>query len=760
MGPATLPPSGSLLKNLLDAVPMRAAYLPPTIAEQWMREPGAFDQAKKLDWILFSGGPLATSIGDELCKHTVLSQIFGSLETGQAQLLVPDPPSDWEWLEFNTEDDIELREELNGAHELVLIQTEKSKPRRMLTYNFPEVEEWATGDLFIKHPTKDGLWRFIGRKDDLLVLSSGHKFQPVSMESELLGHELVTGALVVGLGRPQPALLLEVAPAGQSLSEEQLMAAIWPAIDAANDKVQEYGRISRDKVAFIKEPFSRAGKGTVIRGMTTQRFAVAIAGLYADAEGSTEDIELFQRDPHQFIQGQVKRLTRRPQIGDDEDIFSGGFDSLMTAELSRRLVAASTSGRSVVTLRDVYEHPTINALTSFIMKSAAKDSVPNSPAGVQKLVETYSTRISAGLRALHPISSGITVAILGSRGSFGTILLKKLLAMPEISKVICLNRQTTAKPSTKTDKIVDLVVDLSRPKLGLSDTDLREALSSVNLIIHNAWRVDFNLSLASFEPELIKSVVELIDLSGNLPNSPRVAFISSVAATNRWAESKPNAPVPEDVVVDPSVSAKRGYGFAKLTSEILLASAARTTGAPVTVLRPGQIGGPSAPGYGEWSRKEAIFALVQASKTMLMAPNDLPPIDWIPVNDLADIVTDLLIHDLRASTKLSTYNLVNPTQSPWTMFVKSLQKRMPDVQSVSMQDWVKALEKLAMSTTGDASQQIPALKLLDYFRSLAQESAKAPTYETHTAVANSKSMKELGAINESIMDGWLGQWGF
>lgn len=39
---------------------------------------------------------------------------------------------------------------------------------------------YDTGDLFVKHPTKDGFWKPIGRKDDLILLSNGKKERAVS----------------------------------------------------------------------------------------------------------------------------------------------------------------------------------------------------------------------------------------------------------------------------------------------------------------------------------------------------------------------------------------------------------------------------------------------------------------------------------------------------------------------------------------------------------------------------------------------------
>ena len=37
---------------------------------------------------------------------------------------------------------------------------------------------YATSDLLVPHPTKSGLWKIYGRKDDQIMLSTGEKTNP------------------------------------------------------------------------------------------------------------------------------------------------------------------------------------------------------------------------------------------------------------------------------------------------------------------------------------------------------------------------------------------------------------------------------------------------------------------------------------------------------------------------------------------------------------------------------------------------------
>lgn len=89
---------------------------------------------------------------------------------------------------------------------------------------------------------------------------------------------------------------------------------------------------------------------------------------------------------------------------------------------------------------------------------------------------------------------------------------------------------------------------------------------SVTLIIHTAWRVDFNLSLASFEPT-IRATRHLVDFarSARYASSLRLIFTSSVAAAQSWDHSK--GCCPEEIIDDASTAFGNGYGESKYAVE-------------------------------------------------------------------------------------------------------------------------------------------------------------------------------------------------
>jgi nucleoside-diphosphate-sugar epimerase len=86
------------------------------------------------------------------------------------------------------------------------------------------------------------------------------------------------------------------------------------------------------------------------------------------------------------------------------------------------------------------------------------------------------------------------------------------------------------------------------------------------VIIHNAWKLDFNLSLGSFEPN-IRGTRNLIDfaLAGPNPSCTRFLFTSTVASAQSWNQG--NGPFPEEVMPDASVAVGGGYGEGKYVTE-------------------------------------------------------------------------------------------------------------------------------------------------------------------------------------------------
>ena len=107
----------------------------------------------------------------------------------------------------------------------------------------------------------------------------------------------------------------------------------------------------------------------------------------------------------------------------------------------------------------------------------------------------------------------LNAVLTGSTGSLGTQLLKVLLADKNISTITCLDRSSNARERHENtfsrlglDEVLQSLPRVQyiqakhgEKQLGLSSTQYWELVSSVDVIIHNAWKVDFNHTLNSFK---------------------------------------------------------------------------------------------------------------------------------------------------------------------------------------------------------------------------------------------------------------------
>jgi long-subunit acyl-CoA synthetase (AMP-forming) len=132
-----------------------------------------------------------------------------------------------------------------------------------------------TSDLFIAHPTIPNAWKFIGRADDRVTLLNGEKVLPLPIEGRIVQDPLVKEAVVFGVDRAAPGLLLfrantEVA---KNLSKEEYLNRVWPSIEDANKKAEAFSQIGRDMVVVLEhdKKFPETDKSTVKRGQVCLR---------------------------------------------------------------------------------------------------------------------------------------------------------------------------------------------------------------------------------------------------------------------------------------------------------------------------------------------------------------------------------------------------------------------------------------------------------------------------------------------------------
>ena len=793
LGPADRPPTGQTVSQIMHHHRLRAVFSPPSIFEHLVQEPEALQQVRHLDFLMYAGGPLSGTTGNLLSQMTDVCQFYGQTETGPAQALVP-LRADWAYLEWHPLYNAHMEPSVDDAYEMVLYKDPRLQGIRSLSCNFPDVEEWYTNDLFRPHPIKPNLWQFHGRTDDIIVLSNGEKFNPVPSEAIIAGHPDLAAALIVGQGRFQAALLVEPK---HGVSLEVLVHNIWLTVERANSQAPGHARITKSMIEVAKpdKPFERAGKGTVIRKSTAEKFLSEIESLYLgaiprrQANGPSlavkEDIEAI----HEFVRACTDASFPMSNIKNEDDLYVLGLDSLKTIEIIKVLKdGLGAPDMSWLTPQILYTHPSVIELSKTISKhlspriaSTGEGGYPNFTREtiMTQLVQTFSQDLP--LISIVPKTaretSNLNVLLTGSTGSLGTYLLRALLNDHNVSRIYCLNRSAHARQSQAenfaelnfgdgldSERVDFIKADYGHVNLGLPKEKIEGLSNTVDVIIHNAWKVDFNHSLESFALAHLQGLRTLIDWGINSQRKPHICFISSTSSVGRWTSIYGNETlVPETSINSHEVAQKMGYAESKNVAEHILGVAKERSQVLVSILRVGQIAGPLSTA-GIWNRDEWFPSMIKTSKSLHCLPKYIQDIDWIPVDKLATIVTE--ITSFAVATDISqTYNIVNPSPVSWLSQLDTVKRRLgPDTKVVELHEWIQLLEHLD-GNNADTIAMHPSIKILDFYRRFENDMAEAsgsgrPKYCTAHGYAASKSMAGLNPVCSSWIETWLNQWGY
>ena len=811
LGPVYRPPSGEICNEILKAVKIHSIYTMPTPLEQLLLEPGGLERAGKCDFIIFSGGPLAPSTGDQVAKVTDLGQYIGSTEIGIIPGILPSPET-WRYFEFHPVFGCELEHVTEDQFELVVPHDGSLDWIRPAPYRIAP-EKWRTKDLFKQHPDKDYAYRFHGRADDIVVLGNGEKFNPVTMEAIVQGAPSVAGALIVGQGRFQAALIVEPKEDSLPKMRDDFIDQIWPWVQKANIEGPAHAQIFRSKILVTRPdtPFVRAGKGTVVRQKSTDAYSEDIDTLYTeDVDDPTTIDGLPDLQPPftvdsltKFICAYVGSLISW-EVKSDDDVFVMGMDSLQTNQIVnalRKRLRSVLPDKSLLSPKAIYHNPTPAGLAKFCLDTISSDSanvaddmktrrVQRMEDIVRRYTQDLPTGDDSGAKATRTSgrkkartdsglangtgSNHLIVALTGSTGTLGTNLLQKLLEDPEISKVYCLDRSATASERHKqgfasrdlshlldSSRVVFLKAAFGPLTFGLKDAVFKKLIAEVNIIIHNAWKVDFNHQLESFEAEHIRSVRNLVDWAVQSPKHPRILYVSSLASVSQWPLYH-EGPVPETAIDDFKIAQDLGYGESKHVAERILQEAAVKSGVSVGILRVGQIAGSTKLSGTTWNPAEYLPSLIKTSFALGRVPDALPAaIDWVPVDLLASILVDI-IHGTRGTAKLEIFNLVNPKATTWEELLPALQSHKEDAPLLptAFKHWIGLLSRVDVNNSQELAA-MPAAKLIEFYQGMIEDGQQHDgrlLCDTKNGQAVSETMRDLQPVDQEMMEIWLRQW--
>ncbi|KAF5362791.1 hypothetical protein D9757_011015 [Collybiopsis confluens] len=780
----------------------------PTFLLAWSHSDEAVELLAQCIAVLYAGGPLPQRAGDYLVSRGVqVVTAYGGTEFGLIVKTVVSP-EDWPYLQFVDGVNVRWAPQGDGTFEAQFLTQGGYQPA---LENLPDTRGYASSDLFVPHPTDPKKWKIVGRLDDVITHSTGEKTVPAPMEAVITATPLIQGAVMFGRERAQTGILVEPSPQHQIDVKDLVQVAalrnsLWPLVDEANQIAPAFSRIFKEMILIASpdKPLPRVGKGTVARKAALALYESEINELYSVVESNSGGDNV---DPPKawtaeeikpWLEEQVMNIlsNRTDSVHVTKDLFEQGFDSIMATILRLHIVSAlrKSSNSGLVGAREipqtlVYNHPSIDRLTSAILGIVAGSDAGSSSmtismqpnqhersVAIERMIEQYSQ----GLEAPPPppkISlsrQNHHVLLTGSTGNIGTELLAGLVLSDSVERVYAFNRRSSSGSSIldrhrerfedkgldvsllDSSKLVFLEGDTSADDLGLSQDILYQLRQNLTIIVHNAWRLDFNLSLSSFESH-IKGTRSLIDLARASRHSSNVRFLftSSISSTQSWDASK--GPYPEEVVLEAKYAVGLGYGESKYVAERVLAQ----SGLQATSFRIGQVAGGEP--NGAWANTDWLPILVKSSLALNKLPDTHGSVSWIPMDAVTQALLDYAFLEGPAPIAV---NILHPRPSSWTSVMTNIKQALIDEKKlssdalplISIHEWVSEIEKHASNPSDD----IPAVKLLEFFNNVAKMDGSGKGENTPMRLENvkriSSRVRDLEPLDADIASKWVKYW--
>ncbi|KAJ7625844.1 acetyl-CoA synthetase-like protein, partial [Roridomyces roridus] len=774
----------------------------PTMIAEWSTLKESVAYLKTLEIVTFGGAPLAEQIGDELVAQGVnLVLSYGGTEFGPVDVLKRRgnvDASDWSWIQISQ--GVRVRwvsqgDETFECQFLVIIpglidflSTIPETPH-LAVENLPDTRGYATKDLFRRHPTNCDL---VGRLDDVVIMANGEKTVPGPMEDIILSSPFIRGAVMFGRERNQVGVLVE--PHGEyqlDPSDREQLASfrnlIWPAMEVANKNAPSFAKIYHEMilVTLLGKPMVRAAKGTVIRKATIGLYEQEIEALYATIENSGDTADELPppttwtpEDLEPWLKAHASLISNREICVGDDLFVQHGFDSLSATFLRHRIVGALRRSEDVevraaamrVGHNIVYAFPSIRELARAVgrlVQGGETVAILNRgehKAAIEAMVDKYSPGFETPIPQAVTRRSveGVIVLLTGTTGALGSHILAMLLESADVARVYAFNRRGSSPASKRqtaafidcglemdllsSDKLVYLEGDTAESDLGLPTDVLTELRETLTILIHNAWMLDFNKPLSSFESH-VKGTRNLIDLARSSAASVRFLFTSSIASAQGWAPAR--GLFPEELQLDAGVAVGDGYGESKYIAERILA----TSGLEATSFRIGQICGSIK--SGAWSTTDWVPAIVKSSLAIGTVPSDPSSVvAWLPPEAVANVIVDTALSKERPVP--FALNVVHPRPVPWD-FVMSCVADFTKLPLTPFAEWMQKLRDRESGATVEDLEDIPALKLLGFLNTPMTGEGDVG-FDTTKAQELSRSIRVLAPLEGDDVRRWMKYW--
>lgn len=109
-----------------------------------------------------------------------------------------------------------------------------------------------------------------------------------------------------------------------------------------------------------------------------------------------------------------------------------------------------------------------------------------------------------------------------------------------------------------------------------------------------------------------------------------------------------------------------------------------------------------------------------------------------------------------SSASAACFHIGSPKKTSWKSLLPFVQSKL-NVAPVAASEWICNLENVIDPTEEDLLQ-MPALKLLDFYRGLLLSESPLPDVDVRNTMEISPIMANLQPISEQMIKNWLWQW--
>jgi len=533
---------------------------------------------------------------------------------------------------------------------------------------------YRTGDVVRYSP--DGYIEFMGRVDRQVKIR-GHRVDTREIEAVINEHSVICESLVVMSGDDVDGRHL----IAYIVRDETAVIQTQQVRDFLKSRLPRY-MIPAAIIALEAFPLTSNGKVDYTSLPTPKETDVVIsAGARTSTESALLDI--------------WERLLGHHHVGIFESFFDVGGHSLLLPQL---LVQIQALFHVDLPLRTLFESPTIAELARTIDAMHKSEVTAVSMDDVDLLADVVLNETIRASLTYCAATTRTSALLTGASGFLGIHLLVQLLQDTN-DRVYCLVRASNSAEAVRrieatlasygltryydAQRVTVFVGDLTKPALGLSSGDFTHLAQEVGCIYHCGATVNVTYPYSALKAANVDGTQEILRLATTTTIKP-VHFVSTLNVFSA-PRSSDESWILEDDLLDNWRDLVDGYSQTKWVAERIV-MIARDVGVPVTIFRPGLIGGHSQ--IGIVPQTNLIWALVKGCIQLGYAPDidldiDLAPVDYVSAAIVA------ISRQARATGK--AFHLHNPHPYTWHHLVASLHNLGYDLQWQPFDEWYRHL---------------------------------------------------------------------